>query len=173
MLEWTDPFDFSCTPFSHCPLPWWHGSPSPTYDHLRFGHFDFIACPHIPILPSSELVDIDEFTPGLTSLTFDPDGLFRVIREWKSVARLEIYGIDDGQTTSLPMIYKVIEPAFFSSSLLWDWGTYIIVILVSYQNRPEWEGIWIEPNCHIPFLHMTQQRNPSCHNSPTSSSGNQ
>ena len=53
---------------------------------------DFIACPHIPTLPRSELVDIDELTPGLT---FDPDGLFRVIREWKSVTHLEIYGIDD------------------------------------------------------------------------------
>jgi hypothetical protein len=53
---------------------------------------DFIACPHIPTLPASELMDIDELTPGLT---FDPDGLFRVIKEWKSMTHLEIFGIDD------------------------------------------------------------------------------
>ena len=53
---------------------------------------DFIACPHIPTLPASELMAIDELTPGLT---FDPDGLFRIVKEWKSVTHLEIYGIDD------------------------------------------------------------------------------
>ena len=53
---------------------------------------DFIAYPHIPTLPASELTDIDELTPGLT---FDPEGLFRVIKEWESITHLEIFGIDD------------------------------------------------------------------------------
>jgi hypothetical protein len=53
---------------------------------------DFIACPHIPTLPASKLMDIDELTPGLT---FDPDGLFRVIKKWKSITHLGIFGIDD------------------------------------------------------------------------------
>lgn len=53
---------------------------------------DFVVCPNIPTIPASELMDIDELTPGLT---FDPDGLFRVIKEWKSITNLEIFGIED------------------------------------------------------------------------------
>ena len=51
---------------------------------------DFIVYPAIPTIPVTEPIDIDELT-----LTFDPDGLFQVIKQWSAITRLEIFGIDD------------------------------------------------------------------------------
>jgi hypothetical protein len=59
---------------------------------------DFIACPHIP----SELMDIDELTPGLT---FDPDGLFRTFEEWKFNSLSHTWRFT-ALTTSVLMIYS-------------------------------------------------------------------
>ena len=56
---------------------------------------DFIVYPEtIPTTPAidsdSIQMDIDEL-----NLTFDPEGLFQVIKQWTSITHLEIYGIDD------------------------------------------------------------------------------
>ena len=51
---------------------------------------DFIVYPAIPTPPVTEPIDIDELT-----LTFDPDGLFQVIKQWTTITHLEIFGIDD------------------------------------------------------------------------------
>ena len=49
---------------------------------------DFMVYPAIPTNLVTEPIDIDELT-----ITFDPDGLFRVIKQWTSIAHLEIIGI--------------------------------------------------------------------------------
>ena len=51
---------------------------------------DFIVYPAISTISVTGPIDIDELT-----LTFDPDGLFQVIKQWTAITRLEIFGIDD------------------------------------------------------------------------------
>jgi hypothetical protein len=78
---------------------------------------DFIVYPAtISTIPATELMDIDELT-----LTFDPDGLFRVIKQWKSITHLEIFGIDDLPSDDLsppPELLNYIKSLHQLSSLV-------------------------------------------------------
>ena len=97
---------------------------------------DFIACPHIPTLPASELMAIDELTPGLT---FDPDGLFRIIREWKTVTHLEIFGIDDlPSDDSFPppdLLNFITSLNQLSSLVLYGDGAAMSVVCTLFNHR--------------------------------------
>ena len=51
---------------------------------------NFMVYPAIPTIPVIEPIDIAELT-----ITFDPDGLFQVLKQWTSITQLKIFGIDD------------------------------------------------------------------------------
>ena len=80
---------------------------------------DFIAYPNtIPTIHKSELMDIIELAPDLT---FDPDCLIQVIREWNSITHLEIFGIEDvtsDELSPLPDLLGYIKSLNQLSSLV-------------------------------------------------------
>ena len=53
---------------------------------------------HPAAIPTTELMeDIDGET-----LSFEPDSLFQAIRQWMTITRLEIYGIDESSDNLSP-----------------------------------------------------------------------
>ena len=77
---------------------------------------DFIVYPAIVTIPVAEPIDIDELT-----ITFDPDGLFRVIKQWTAITHLEIFGINDLPADDLsppPELLRYIKSLNQLSSLV-------------------------------------------------------
>ena len=78
---------------------------------------DFITYPATTLNPIEEM-DVDEFT-------FDPNGLFLVIKQWTTITNLEIYGLDmsdsefpDDMSQALPEMLEYIKALDNLSSLV-------------------------------------------------------
>jgi hypothetical protein len=66
------------------------GDSSPALDSFTLRDYVTYPTTSMPTTPVTELMDIDDLT-----LTFDPVGLFQVMKQWTSITHPHIFGIDD------------------------------------------------------------------------------
>ena len=96
---------------------------------------DFVMYPAIPTIPVTEPIDIDELT-----ITFDPDGLFRVIKQWTAITHLKIFGIDDLPSEDLsppPELLRYIKSlSQLSSLVLYGIGAATSIAYTLFMHDP-------------------------------------
>ena len=102
---------------------------------------DFTVYPAIPTIPVSEPIDMDELT-----LTFDPNGLFQVIKQWTAITRLEIFGIGDllsDDPSSSPELLAYIKSLNQLSSLvLYGIGAATSIAYTLFMHDPAEEPLF-------------------------------
>ena len=108
---------------------------------------DFTVYPAIPAIFVPEPIDIDELT-----LTFDPDGLFQVIKQWTAITRLEIFGIDDlpSHHLSSPELLTYIKSLNQLTSLvLYGIGAATSIAYTLFMHDPTEEPLFPKLSCFL------------------------
>jgi hypothetical protein len=112
---------------------------------------DFIVYPAISTIPITEPIDIDQLT-----LTFDPDGLFQVIKQWTTITHLEIFGIDDlpdlpfDDLSPPPELLSYIKSlSRLSSLVLYGIGAATSIAYTLFMHDPTEEPLLPKLSCFL------------------------
>lgn len=123
---------------------------------------DFIVYPAtVSTIPATELMDnVDEFT-------FDPDGLFQTIKQWKSITHLEIFGIDDlpsdGLSPSPELLNYIKSLDQLSSLVLYGIGVPTSIAHALFMHDPTNKPLLPKLSRFLLAIHDMAPNQDLCH----------